>query len=56
MRKSQLGSNHLNKPVYRNKRKKIYCKSDDIHKEQERDKHDVKKGYQDHKRKESKKI
>jgi len=45
-----LESNHLNKPAYRSKRgKKNYYKSDDKHKEQQRDKHeDIKKGLQNH--------
>ena len=42
-RKSQLECNHINKPVYRTKRKKKNCKSDDKHKEQQQNKHDVKK-------------
>ena len=37
-------ANHLNKPVDRYKRKKRHCKSNDKHKEQQKDKHeDVKK-------------
>ena len=46
-----MGSNHLNKPVYRYKReKKTICKSDNKHKEQQKDKHeDVKIGHQNHK-------
>ena len=49
-----MESNHVNKPVYRSKRKrknktKNYCKSDDKHKEQQKDKYeDVKKGLQNH--------
>ena len=38
--------------MYRSKRKgkKTYCRSNDKHKEQQKDKHeDVKKGYQNHK-------
>ena len=46
-RKSQLESNHFKKPVYRSKRKKKYCESDDKHKEQQKDKNEnVKKGHQ----------
>ena len=43
-------SNHMNKPAYRSKRgKKYYCKSNDKHKEQQKDKNeDVKKGLQNH--------
>ena len=44
-----MGSNHLNKPVYRSKRKKkkTYCKNNNKHKEQQKDKHeDVKQGHQ----------
>ena len=49
-KKSQLESNCLNKRVYRYQRKKITCKSDNKHKEQQKDKHkDVNKGYQNHK-------
>ena len=46
-----MGYNHLNKPIYRSKRKKKnYCKSDNKHKEQQKDKHeDVKKGLQNQK-------
>ena len=49
-RKPQLENNHLNKPVYRSKRerrkKKNYFKSNDKHKEQQKDKHeDVKKDF-----------
>ena len=47
-----MESNHLNKPVYRSKRKKKknYCKSDNKNKEQQKDKHeDVKKEFQNHK-------
>ena len=42
-----MESNCLNKPVYRSKRKKKpIVKSDDKHKEQQKDKHeDVKKGH-----------
>ena len=49
--KSQLESNHLNKPVHRSKRKKkTYSKSDSKHKEQQKDKHeDILKGHQNHK-------
>ena len=36
-RKSQLESNHLNKPIYRSKRK---TECDDKHKEQQKDKHE----------------
>ena len=47
-----MESNHLNKPAYRSKRrkkKKTYCKSNDKHKEEQKDKHeDVKKGLQKH--------
>ena len=40
----------MNKPAYRSKRgKKYYCKSNDKHKEQQKDKNeDVKKGLQNH--------
>ena len=53
MEKPQLESNHLNKPAYRSKtsgkKKKNYCKSDDKHKEQQKDTHeDVKKRLQNH--------
>ena len=43
-----MESNHLNKPVYRSKRKiKTYCKSDDKHQKQQKDKHEnVKNGLQ----------
>ena len=47
-----MESNHLYKPVYRSKRKKkkSVCKSDDKHREQQKDKHEnVKKGHQNHK-------
>ena len=49
-RKPHLESNHLNKAAYRYKRgKKNYCKSDDKHKEQQKDTHeDVKKRLQNH--------
>ena len=44
-----MESNHLNKPVYRSKnggKKKPYYKSDDKHKEQQKDKNeDVKKAF-----------
>ena len=44
-----MESNHFNKPVYRSKRTKKYCKHDYKHKEQQKDKHeDVKKGPQKH--------
>ena len=51
--KSQLESNHLNKPAYRSKRgkkkTKPYSKRADKHKEQQKDKYeDVKKGPQNH--------
>ena len=47
MEEITIQSNHLNKPVYRSKRKKkSISKSDDKHKEQQKDKHeDVKKGF-----------
>ena len=51
-RKPQLESNHFSKPIYRSKRKKkkTFCKSDNKHKEQQKDKHeDIKKGCQNHK-------
>ena len=47
-RKSHLESTHLYKPVYRskrekqkqtNKQKKTYCKSDEKHNKQQKDKH-----------------
>ena len=46
-----MESNSLNKPVNRSKGgKKTYCKSNNKHKEQQKDKHEgVKKGLQNHK-------
>jgi len=45
-----LESNHLNKPAYRSwseKKKKNFCKSNEKHKEQQKDKpQDVKQGFQ----------
>ena len=54
MEEIKLESNHLNKPVYRSKRfvtttTKNYCKSDNKHKEQQKDNHEsAKKGHKNH--------